>query len=485
MLCVMIQPCTPTFNAGYNAFDCKKHAPWPVDYDDDGAATMSIQNYINAYQYNCGDGREVKYVTISNCGIGAALSFSVIDFMKTFKDNKIYRPLNNWKWTSNATTCSLQGGQSSGKEKEKYANEYQSQMSKISEFPCSPPNERYKRLSQVWNHIDCYSVPLSTCPDLHSTSNFSDFRRDMDAAKAYLPYPTDVCTMGTKTKKSMLWLVGNFFQYHMRLDPILIPKYASAIENIFPDSLHMENKNYFIQGHPLDHVKQARRLREEKKQIKTKHEQKKLHDSNGNDNQSVNDREASIADNLTCVSAALHVRGGRPDGSRKPFHGKEHIAMLDGYGDELARENKKICDVFVGSDHMNNTIFVDTNELRNIPYNIKTIEHIEMPGVPNEEIEFLLTMLHNQNYRFDDIVLEYLLDVHLYALADIFVGSHSSIFTLVASLRVVWRPDVPRVWTGYLDSHTQPPKHITLDKSIEFWHQWQIASGGFLGGVPI
>ena len=84
--------------SGYNVFDCSHSPPWELDYDDDGAATMSLQNYINAHQYDCNPARTVQQVTSANFGIGSALYLSLLDMIKTFEYNALYRPIGDWPW---------------------------------------------------------------------------------------------------------------------------------------------------------------------------------------------------------------------------------------------------------------------------------------------------------------------------------------------------------------------------------------------------
>jgi hypothetical protein len=185
---------------------------------------------------------------------------------------------------------------------------------------------------------------------------------------------------------------------------------------------------------------------------------------------------------MQCVTASLHVRNGHPDGHRLPFRGIEHLATLDKYAEELARENKTICTVFVASDRLEHTVFADSKKMSRIPYNIKTLEHIKLPG-NDSEIEPMLAEMHaSGKYKFEDIYIEYLVDLHLLAMADIYIGSHSNFFSIIAGLRAVWFPEAPYNYTAFLDSHVKPPQLVTLDNSKYFWDGWM--EGGFIGGVP-
>ena len=319
--------------------------------------------------------------------------------------------------------------------------------------------------------------------------NFSDFRRDLPAAKAYMPYPTDTCTMGYKSKKSLLWVYGNFVQYHMRLNPALIPALAEKIDSIFPYNDRLRNKNYFIEGHPLDYIegvsnsanleRDTTRLKHKRKQNKRKrNRRRKLNESQS---------KKHTEDGMECVSAAFHVRNGKPgsDGShRTALQGKEHIIELNKYSEHLKLSNKKVCDVYVAALYLDDTIFMDPEEMKSIPYNIKMLNRTELPD-ENTEVEALLPQLKKDGFPVHEIFTDYFVDLMLMGIADIFIGSHSNAFTLVAALRRVWHSNAPMNYTSFIDSHYSPPVLVPLEHSIDYWQSWPRGEGGFIGGVEI
>ena len=430
---------------GWNVFECSHSKPWPVDWDDDGAATIEFQNYINANQYDCDSGRPIQQDTSANFGIGAALSFSAIDLIKTFEYSAIYRPTGDWNWAS-APGCSMHSTNTWGG---------------------TTNRTRY--------FVDCYFTPLSTCMPVGMPYNtdvsISDFRRNLTAAKAYLKYPTDTCTAAFKTKKSLLWVFGNFVQYHMRLNSALVPKIAAKIDSVFPDRHRLRNKNYFLEGHPLDNIE---KLNTEKALGKNRPSRRRR----------LRSSEFKQIDEKTCVTAALHVRNGMPDGHRHSLSGVEHIEMLDKFAVEFALQNKKICEVYVSAFNLDDTIFANPNKMANIAYNIKTLNRTDIPD-KKTETEYVLNSLKAAGFPVHDIVAEYLLDIMLMGIADIYIGSHSNLFTIAAGLRRVWHPTAPMNHTSFLNSIFSPPHWVPLDQSVDFWNSWPMNEGGFRGGVGL
>ncbi len=299
------------------------------------------------------------------------------------------------------------------------------------------------------NAIDCFNLPLTYCwinpnasvivPTLNI--NFTD-------ADLFIDHPVDICTMAQVSKKTILWAFGQFLHYHMRV-PQHIEKYIEKRSNqVFPKK------------RPSD---------------------------------------PPIVDPLSgykCLTAAIQVRGGSPDFSRKPFDGTDHYRELLKMNSQLAAVNQTICTVYVAGDHLDSTIFfpktIDTaqsNEnaamtpdysIRNGSFIFKSLPHF-IPG-PGELEYQVMALKKYRNVTMEYLYAEYLCDIQLFSKADILIASFSNVFAVTAPLRVAYHPYIPNNRTCFLDSRYQPPplKCLGTWDGVKFFKD---AYGGFNGGA--
>jgi hypothetical protein len=298
------------------------------------------------------------------------------------------------------------------------------------------------------NAVDCFNVPLTYCyinpnaseiiPTLNI--NFTD-------ADLFIDHPVDICTMAKVSQKTLLWVFGQFLHYHMRVPPHLEKFLELRSHQIFP----------------------KRRI-----------------------------SDPPIIDPLTgfkCLTAAIQVRGGSPDFSRKPFDGTDHYRELLKMNKELSKTNQTICSVYVAGDHLDSTIFfpktVDSStstdsaamtpaySIRNGSFIFKSLPHfIPAPG----ELEYqVLSLKKFQNVTMEYLYAEYLSDILLFSKADILIASFSNVFAVAAPLRVAYHPTIPNNRTCFLDSRFQPPplKCLGTWDGMKFFKD---AYGGFNGG---
>lgn len=443
--------------------DTSSATPWELTVADNEEVASRLQNWIAAYQHGCArKNSKEKSATYSTqiwprgngAGIGSSVVGSTIAMIESIAVNQIFRPTQMWQWADlNASKC----------------------VSKI-------------------GSIDCFTIPLSYCSlgdaamiekrveELHI--NFTDAVLFMDTRRlggSFANKSLTMCDIARISKKTLYWTFGQFLHYHiMRVPYHLDDFYYKRLHKVFPRQLETM----------ADAV---------------------LHNRNGHNKHYHHiGRAAASVDpgtGLTCVSAALHVRGGAPDGKRVPFTGPEHAKALEKYSSALALSNKTICTVYVAGDHMDAIIF-SPNEP--VTANAPPVEYdVIVPGkevqaqqpfpssfvftsLPHfrprpAEIEFQISRLQNSsnNITMEYVYAEFVSDLIVFAHADIFIGSHSNVYAIVASLREAYHPEYFNNQSCYLDSHASKrdpsggPSTICLGDSIPFFRD---AFGGFSAG---
>ena len=393
---------------GYSAFDCRG-APWPLDTTDNDVIMPRFQNMLLTYQYRCSKSPNDYWInTMYGSGLGSGMVISVVNFLKAFELGKIYRPTSSWLWAAD-------------NDSEHCYNHY--------------------------NSIDCFNLPLTSCwyegPDNNVPSSVVFNKTD---ALNLIKGPTDICTLASRSKKTILWVMGQFLHYHMRLPHLWEKKVRARVETIFPK---ISNK------------------------LKKKD-------------------EIDPVTGKKCITASIHVRGGTPDFSRKPMDGTDHYRALQHYNLKLNAKNTTICKVYVSGDHLEDTIFFPKNlkigevgnfsaafTVQNGSFVFMSLpRYIAAPG----ELEYQVVNIRNShNITMSYLYSEYIEDLLLHAEADVFIGSHSNIFAIVGALRHAYHPNFKSDQTCYLDSRYSPPPLHCMNSYdvIAFYHG---ALGGFNGG---
>lgn len=186
--------------------------------------------------------------------------------------------------------------------------------------------------------------------------------------------------------------------------------------------------------------------------------------------------------NITCLTAAVHLRVGSPDWGRKPLRGTEHFHQLREMNKELKSSHKVICSVFVTSDNINQTIFANHTLSIITQWNEFNILILPRFISDQDEIEWAANQLRgNQNFDMHKLFLEWYEDIFLSAQMDVFIGAHSNMVHVMASLRVTLNPHIPNHFTCFLDSRHNAQK-ICLGTSEMIWF-WQSVVKGFNGGT--
>ena len=291
--------------------------------------------------------------------------------------------------------------------------------------------------------VDCFNTPLSTCWYKGNASFFTNLTTSINTTEAFdfIKKPCDICTLAKKSNKTILWVMGQMLHYHMRLPDFFQRQVDARIETIFPKNLTAE----------IDPI--------------TK---------------------------LKCMSASLHVRGGTPDFSRRPFDGKDHIHILNQYNKKFKALNSTICKVYVSGDHLEDTIFYP-QELKNqtggnfsAPFTVRNgsfvfmslPRYIAAPGELEHQVKFIK---FQSNITMVSLYSEYVEDLLLHAQSDLFVGSHSNMYAAVSALRKAYHPSAKNDMTCFLDSRRSPPPLECLN-TMGAYTFFRDAYAGFNGG---
>lgn len=390
----------------FQPFDCSAHKAWPVTTEDNHHAMVRFQNTLAAYQHRCSkNGMDYAGATRYEGGIGFGTVSSVVTLMESFENYVMYRPYERWIWSeANSSDCNTPFGSA-----------------------------------------DCHNIPLTYCwYKSNVTAAPAWMNINYTDAYQYIPNPSDICTIGIITQKSLLWVFGQMIHYHIRLPPALEHRVETRVQQIFPKHYH------------------------------------KIH----------------ITDPITglrCLSASLHIRGGEPDGERKPLNGTEHLRVLEEYNHKLKAQGSVICKVYISGDHLEDSIFFPNDQIRPTPgnysngFNVRnsSFEFMALPRFvpfPGEVEPQLEGYKKNKIVTMQYLYQEYMEDLRLHAHADIFIGSTSNLMFVVGALRQAYHPHWSSDRTCFLESHDDPPSLVCLNskKMIDFY---QLPYKGFNGGT--
>jgi hypothetical protein len=177
--------------------------------------------------------------------------------------------------------------------------------------------------------------------------------------------------------------------------------------------------------------------------------------------QKVRDRFALVYPNLNTdsVSIGVHLRGGKPDVGRKPLQLDEMMTQIDDTVARLAKANQTVSQVYICSDEQDTNIISAEHMSKLYPrkFRYAILPHLNYSMGTEAEWAFADK---KKNLSPADVYAEFLADIHILAHADVFIGSRSNIYIVVAALRAASYPDRPLENCGYLDSLSSPPKYV-------------------------
>jgi hypothetical protein len=188
---------------------------------------------------------------------------------------------------------------------------------------------------------DCFTLPLTYCEGSENALALANV--NVNAAKEFLSTPADICTQAKRAKKPLIWVIGQYLLYQLKLSQTLERQLEKEVNQIFDILTAAVNENK--------------------------------------------------RDDKRCLIAALHVRTANPDEGRKKVDGARHLEWLRVMNEEISHvyPHHRICGAYVSSDGPNATIFA--NFTPGVPQQLDEFTFLLMPRFVSDgkiEMEFLL-----------------------------------------------------------------------------------------------
>lgn len=153
--------------------------------------------------------------------------------------------------------------------------------------------------------------------------------------------------------------------------------------------------------------------------------------------------------------AALHIRRGRPDSGRNIFNLAHYVGHLVVKADEhFHRTGVSITRVIVCSDHTADVMAGVDEAMKKFPrswHYVFANDTALGDGETEIDLRHAKTAVDRQR-----LVMEYFSDTEIMAAADLFIGSHSNVYSIVSALRysrVHGNPSLDTCFVNNLDRH--------------------------------
>lgn len=206
-----------------------------------------------------------------------------------------------------------------------------------------------------------------------------------------------------------------------------------------------------------------------------------ISDNNSNENYNPNKKKLTIG---------YHYRIGHADGARKPVDVDYHVLVIDSIVNNITNSGSKVEKVYLSGCCTENDHTIISQEKMTEKYN-RDYKFSILPQtlLGNGEVEFALTnaLRSKSSSRPPTYKLytEFMADIEAFTRVDIFIGTRSNVYGVVAALRMSRYPDRPKNHTCFLDILLSPPPLI-CEGSNESKLFWTNAYGpwGLLGGTP-
>lgn len=275
--------------------------------------------------------------------------------------------------------------------------------------------------------LDCFNLPISVCglTTAEARSAQSLFKNSqMTASQTQSTHTVSICHLALRYKKPLIWIFGQLLDYLLRPRPELIPYITHRIQAAL--QLPMEQLPYFFDRHALRYF-------------------------------------------MSTSTIAVHIRGGNPDAGRKVIPLSYYIAAIDAKAKELAESNRPVRSVYVCSDDP--SLIDELRLLYRRPWPIITLPHLIL-GKKGVEQEDALRAVRTQEISRRTLVMEYLADIEILTAADVFIGSHSNVYAMAASLRLSRHADTLSLNSTCLIDYRTVDKSLHCEGSViarKFW----------------
>eukprot|EP00667_Euglena_gracilis_P012703 EG_transcript_13060 len=402
---------------------------------DNAECVERMQRWLYARQFRPENCAVVHAPRLDHfAGLGSSIMSSARLMLRALEGGAVYRPAGEWLWADpNASACQL-----------------------------------------GLRSIDCFTLPLSVCnASQEHRHTFTDDSFDYSIAGAATP--TSVCGLARQYRKPSLWVIGNLIRFHLRLPaPLLEVIHGRVLTALHGRPEARPSLQYgavlYRRGDRLPARASKRRLLSS--QLRTP----------------------------TSLSAGIHVRAGRPDLGRRALDVAEYLAAVDGKSRaSVEAGGPPVAHVYLCSNAPETNLAAVDHLYGRFPHNY-TYEVLPHASFGNLEAEHILrgSTTRARWYRWlttvqgkrlpaaRDVFLEYITDVEALTRSDIFIGSHSNMYALVAALRMTFFPEKPPQHTCYLDSHRRPAP-LVCEGTAAARHFWLSSFGvamNLTGGSP-
>lgn len=397
------------YHAVWKTYSCRGQASWPITSNDNVEATNNFQNWVkmrmNDFE-NCRKNRVIRQADRGS-GIGSSISQSLHLLIYALESDQIYRPETAWLWADRPELCTLS-----------------------------------------INSYDCFSQPLSFCQKFNITFNETTpttLGFNMSKGMIFSSSPLDVCDMGRRSKKPLIWVMGQLILYHMRPRMDIAEDMKKRINYVFDTS-----------NPPQTRVSET----------------------------------FEPSKDYFGVTIGVHIRSGNPDGGRRPSNISDAFNYITGIIlKDMDSSGRYIQMIYICSDDLEGAGIISEEHMiatysykeLNQNYTIKILNHTQFNEKGEVETNLHKAIAYNLTRPSPRLVyLEFLTDIEILVSCDIFIGAHSNVYTLVASLRMARYPTRPLNWTSYIDTHRNPAIIYNEQLNHHFWHQ---SYGGFDGGA--
>ena len=392
--------------AWYSPFTCVGRIKWPITTEDNIRASKKIQNWIAMQMNNFSNCNRDSVISqlLVGFGIGSSIWSSLKLLVLGLESGRIYRPETQWLWADKPENCTFE-----------------------------------------IDSYDCFSELISHCFHHEGTNTSADHKTifNVTEGQAYSPTSLDICDMGKKSRKPVIWVAGQLVRYHTRIRLDLMDEFISRVNMILDYDLPSVTEGV---DPPPD---------------------------------------------IKGLTVGVHIRVGSPDNNRKNSRIKD---ALDYINQEIIPEveamGKFVKSVYLCSHDQDLAGIVNEQHMlvtfppkHNYTYRVLAHTTFSHSRLKNAEAEVALRLSKQHNISrppAKDIYVEFLADVEILTRCDIFIGAHSNVYALVASLRMARYPARRLHWTLYLDSRKG---FVPVTEKDDGGHLfWKESFRGFDGG---
>lgn len=434
-------------------FECGLGQSWPVKYEDNENLTILFQTWLTTFQFNATKcqkyGPYEDSFDIISGGLGASYALHAMrDMLIAMPSNRVFRPPVGFLWADSTNTS---------------------------------------QCSNHWPSFDCYLRSYSSCLPTTKISRNMNFSFEADFEELHddvgkwkhkskkqhnhnqrLDNIT-ILPVSTTTKLDVPWPEGYTNQTLSSIDYLRLSNALGESPDLCTIAKYAEKPIQWVMGQILHYLtRPSARIQERV-------------------NQRVNEVLAQVPNGTAWL--AVHVRTGKPDQDRKLISWQKYLSSIDNIVSEYSAVNtntKKppITFVYLASQS-NSETFKNVsywNHLYPRHFQWYFLPNYIVPNSSNLEIEVILR--HNPaniTISREDLTVDFLVDLELFARADFFLGSKSTIYLAATLLRFARKYGTVETSTCMLFSEDLYCEG-TMDIIKKIWRWYYTFGKAFYGG---